>query len=210
MSITTVYGEKTIIEMVMHFERGQINLEPDCLAVAAEPVQCPTLQDGTFGQHRIEGIGDKMAPLILNIAALDRVVTIDDEACLTVLHHLVYERGYRYEFGISGVCNILGAIATARNEKLGSEDIVVTVATDGLDRYQGYMKEMGPKPTRKPSAKTCLAELPGTRWVDTSSKKAKEKLFALRDSLWTRWYDQRTLDRLRDPAAWREEAAKGA
>ena len=44
--------------------------------------------------------------------------------------------------GVSGVCNILGAIRTARWLGLGKDDAVVTVATDGLDRYPSVLRRL--------------------------------------------------------------------
>jgi hypothetical protein len=42
-------------------------------------------------------------------------------------------------FGISGVCNVLGAIKTARYYRMGSNDNIVTVLTDTIDRYHSVM-----------------------------------------------------------------------
>ena len=35
-------------------------------------------------------------------------------------------------FGVSGVCNVLGAIKTAKLGRFGARDLIFTVATDGL------------------------------------------------------------------------------
>ncbi|MEJ5200558.1 MAG: pyridoxal-5'-phosphate-dependent protein subunit beta, partial [Anaerolineae bacterium] len=45
-------------------------------------------------------------------------------------------------FGISSICNILGAIKTAKYYRMGKDDLIVTVATDGLDRYGSVMEAM--------------------------------------------------------------------
>ena len=45
-------------------------------------------------------------------------------------------------FGISGVCNILGAIKTAKYYELGKRENVVTVATDSLDRYHSVLQDL--------------------------------------------------------------------
>ena len=47
--------------------------------VALEPRECPTLYDGGQGQHRIEGIGDKMVTLIHNVFNTDLLMLIHDE-----------------------------------------------------------------------------------------------------------------------------------
>jgi len=45
-------------------------------------------------------------------------------------------------FGISGVCNVLGAIKTARFYGFGANDTIVTICTDNIDRYHSVMEEM--------------------------------------------------------------------
>nr|WP_315990281.1 hypothetical protein [Desulforamulus aquiferis] len=45
-------------------------------------------------------------------------------------------------FGVSGLCNILGAIKMAKFLRLGPEDNVVTIATDGFDRYNSVLDEL--------------------------------------------------------------------
>ncbi|MDF2626565.1 MAG: pyridoxal-5-phosphate-dependent protein subunit beta [Symbiobacteriaceae bacterium] len=45
-------------------------------------------------------------------------------------------------FGISGVCNVLGAIKTAKHYNLGPDDVIVTICTDAIDRYHSVMDEM--------------------------------------------------------------------
>jgi hypothetical protein len=42
-------------------------------------------------------------------------------------------------FGISSVCNVLGAIKTAKNYGFGEDDVVVTICTDAIDRYYSVM-----------------------------------------------------------------------
>ena len=55
------------------------SLYPDAKIVALEPRECPTLYDGGQGQHRIEGIGDKMVTLIHNVFNTDLLMLIHDE-----------------------------------------------------------------------------------------------------------------------------------
>ena len=38
-------------------------------------------------------------------------------------------------FGLSSICNILGAVKTAKHMGLGSDDVIMTVATDGAAMY---------------------------------------------------------------------------
>jgi len=45
-------------------------------------------------------------------------------------------------FGISGICNILGAIKTAKYYELTDKDNIFTMATDNFDRYYSVMDEL--------------------------------------------------------------------
>ena len=47
---------------------------PECKIVALEPHECSTLTNGGRGQHRIEGIGDKMCTLIHNVLQSKKVL----------------------------------------------------------------------------------------------------------------------------------------
>jgi cysteine synthase A len=124
--------------------------------VALEPVQCPTLYDVGFGGHRIEGIGDKHVTWIHNVRAIDLLLCIDDLECLEGLQLLQegtttleaegvepdLARSWVGFFGVSGVCNVLGAIRAARHYGLGPRQAVVTVATDGFDRYPSVLRRL--------------------------------------------------------------------
>ncbi|MBN2882422.1 MAG: pyridoxal-phosphate dependent enzyme, partial [Clostridia bacterium] len=50
------------------------NAFPEARVAALEPYECSTLTNGGRGQHRIEGIGDKMCTLIHNVLNTDFVV----------------------------------------------------------------------------------------------------------------------------------------
>src|SRR5581483_6861797 len=124
---------------------------------ALEPKECSTLFNNGRGTHRIEGIGDKMVTLIHNVLTTDYVAMIHDDDCVMGLE-LMENRKAAIErmlgiaegslnrlhglFGISGICNILGAIRTARFLGLGPEDNVVTIATDGFDRYPSVLRNL--------------------------------------------------------------------
>ncbi len=119
--------------------------------VAVEALECPTMLYNGFGEHNIQGIGDKHLPYIHNATNTDVVVAISDRATdgLNVLFNtesgrrwLVRERGLRPElvdalrhFGLSAICNVLAAIETAKALDLGPDDVVATIATDGADLY---------------------------------------------------------------------------
>ena len=121
------------------------------LIVAAEALECPTLLENGFGEHNIQGIGDKHVPLIHNVMNTDVVVAVSDRATdrLGVLFgtnegraHLARRRGVAEgvlaelpSLGLSSICNVLASIKVAKALDLGPEDVVVTVATDGAAMY---------------------------------------------------------------------------
>jgi cysteine synthase len=119
--------------------------------VAVEAVECPTMLAGGFGEHNIQGIGDKHIPLIHNVLATDLVVGISDRATDDLLVLFNTEVGRRYlverrgvpedlvaalsSLGVSSICNVLAAIKVARQQRLGPDDVLLTVATDGAPMY---------------------------------------------------------------------------
>jgi cysteine synthase len=119
--------------------------------VAVEALECPTLLENGFGEHNIQGIGDKHVPLIHNVMNTDVVVAVSDRATgeLDVVFNTPAGRAYLAErcgvpdavvdvlghFGLSSICNVLAAIKTAKLLRLGPDDAIVTVATDGAALY---------------------------------------------------------------------------
>ena len=119
--------------------------------VAAEALECPTMLYNGFGEHNIQGIGDKHIPLIHNVTNTDVAVAISDHATDSLHAAFNTEVGKRYlcderglapelvaelaNFGLTSICNVLGAIKTAKLLGLGADDAIVTVATDGHEMY---------------------------------------------------------------------------
>ncbi|MDP6802051.1 MAG: pyridoxal-5'-phosphate-dependent protein subunit beta [Gemmatimonadota bacterium] len=119
--------------------------------VAVEALECPTLLSNGFGEHNIQGIGDKHIPLIHHVMNTDFVVAVSDRATDSLNHlfsstagrdYLLARRGLSPEMagmlpnlGISGICNVLAAIKTAKYLRLGATDAIYTVATDGAEMY---------------------------------------------------------------------------
>ena len=124
---------------------------------ASEAAQCPTLLLNGFGEHRIEGIGDKHVPWIHNVKNTDLVMAVDDEACISAIRlfneplgkkHLA-SRGLSPAFieqlsllGISGAANLLSAIKMAKWYELGRESVVMTVLTDSVEMYKSRLAEL--------------------------------------------------------------------
>ncbi|HSB39177.1 MAG TPA: pyridoxal-phosphate dependent enzyme [Gaiellaceae bacterium] len=121
------------------------------LVVAAEALECPTLLHNGFGEHNIQGIGDKHVPLIHNVLNTDVVLAVSDRATDRLGVVFGTEAGRRYlarrrgvpedvlaalpSLGLSSICNVLGAIKVAKHLRLGRGDAVATVATDGAAMY---------------------------------------------------------------------------
>jgi cysteine synthase len=125
--------------------------------VAVEALECPTMLRNGFGEHNIQGIGDKHIPLIHNVMNTDLVVGVSDRATdrLLVLFNTDAGRAYLADrgvpepvlaalpsFGISTICNVLAAIKTAKQLDFGPDQAVVTVATDGAAMYLTEMDKV--------------------------------------------------------------------
>ncbi len=118
---------------------------------AVEAIECPTLLMNGYGEHNIQGIGDKHVPLIHNVMNTDAIIGVSDHASdgLNYLFgskvgcdYLVNRRKIDPELvkqfenvGISGLANIVGAIKYAKHFDLTADDVVMTVATDSADLY---------------------------------------------------------------------------
>ncbi|MGH2594426.1 MAG: pyridoxal-phosphate dependent enzyme, partial [Actinomycetota bacterium] len=118
-----------------------------CRIVAVEAAECPTMLANGYGEHNIQGIGDKHIPLIHNVMNTDVVVSVSDQATdrLNVLFNTDVGRGYLSahaglspgaihalsSFGLSSVANVVAGIKVAHSFDLGPRDAIITVATDG-------------------------------------------------------------------------------
>lgn len=131
---------------------------PTSKIVAGEAVQCPTMLLNGFGEHRIEGIGDKHIPWIHNVRNTDLAMGIDDEASVALFRLFNEDAGREYlsaqgassDFidqlellGISCVANMLMAIKFAKWFEMDSHDVIVTVATDSREMYESRLVELG-------------------------------------------------------------------
>jgi hypothetical protein len=104
-----------------------------------------------YGEHNIQGIGDKHVPLIHNVMNTDVVIGVSDQATdgLNAVFNTDIGRAYLASrlgldtataralglFGLSSIANMLGAIKLAKHLDLGPDDAIVTVATDGHELY---------------------------------------------------------------------------
>ena len=203
---------------------------PSAAIVAVEPVQCPTLFNVGFGAHRIEGIGDKHVTWIHNVWATDLLVCVDDQDCLEGLQlveegtEALAEAGvdrslaasWRGVFGISGICNVLASIKTARRLQLGPRDAVVTVATDGFDRYPSVLRrltaERGPMTPDAARARRSIFRGQKDDWMLEGTPEVRRRWH---NQKYFTWVEQqgKTVDELRaqeDPAWWIDHQERAA
>ncbi len=203
---------------------------PGCVITAAEALECPTLLECGFGGHRIEGIGDKHVPWIHNVRNTDLVTAIDDEATIRILRlfntaagkALLSVYGVADDvvrrlslLGISGVCNLLSAIKTARYYELEANDVVLMPLTDSVELYRTRLSEL--RKERGAMTKTGAAVNFERYLLATSVDYLKELRFTDRKAIhnlkYFTWVEQQhktveQLDALWSPTFWKGLAAQ--
>jgi len=123
----------------------------------AEALQCPTILENGYGDHRIEGIGDKHIPWIHNMRETDAAIGVDDELPIRFIRLFNEEAGKKILIeagadpaeverlpllGISSVGNLIGSIKFAKYYELGEDDVVFTMFTDSMAMYQSRLSEL--------------------------------------------------------------------
>jgi len=200
---------------------------PDAILCALEPLECPTLYNNGRGTHRIEGIGDKMVTLIHNVLTTDYVALVHDDHCvmgLKVLHDglrlleklLRLGEGFLEPlgglFGISSICNIVGSIRTAKFLNLSRKDNVVTIATDGFDRYPSVLADLERR--KGPITNAVMLDwfeeifrgAAAGEILDVRPGEQKERLFRQKEEVWPRFgYSAEYLNRMKSPSFWETE-----
>jgi cysteine synthase len=197
---------------------------PESVICALEPAECSTLFNNGRGTHRIEGIGDKMVTLIHNVLTTDYVSLIHDDDCVMGLE-LLERRLPLVEtllklpqgklaslegvFGVSGICNVLGAIRLARHLNLGADDNVVTIATDGFDRYPSVLADLAER--RGPIDDGKLGDWFESVFrggsevdiLDVRPRAEKERLFAYKEDVWSGFgYSHAYLEEMKSQGFW--------
>jgi cysteine synthase len=130
---------------------------PGAKLAVAEALQCPTLLHNGFGDHRIEGIGDKHVPWIHDLKNTDLVIAVDDEVSIRMLRLFNEQRGQQLLkdsgvdpeliaqldlLGISGIGNLIASIKFAKYYELNENDYVATVFTDSMELYGSRLEEL--------------------------------------------------------------------
>ena len=204
---------------------------PDLKIVGLEPIQCPTLYNNGYGGHDIQGIGDKHVTWIHNVLNMDAIMCVDDIACKQGLQVLTDPAGQRVLaerygvpaatvarlstiFGISGVCNLLGAIKTAKHYRLGKHDPVVTICTDAIDRYHSVMGDMARDYGAIDDARgTAYVEAifhgATTDWIKDGTPDQRQQWHNLKYYTWVEQQGKTVeeLDAQRDPEWWLQHQA---
>ncbi len=200
--------------------------------IGVEPIQCPTLYWNGYGGHDIQGIGDKHVTWIHNVFEMDAIMCVDDIECKKGLQLLTEEIGWkvmadRYHvpessiremsevMGISGVCNVLAAIKTAKHYGLRSGENVFTIATDTMDRYHSVIAELTQTYGAMDEMEAAVrlgSIFHGAKldWIREGTQLAKQCWFNLKYYTWVEQQGKTVeeLDAQRDPAFWLAEQAK--
>ena len=194
-----------------------------------EAVECPTLLMNGYGEHNIQGIGDKHVPLIHNVMNTDLVIGVSDRATdglnavfntdtgrdylarrLGVAPELTRSLAY---FGLSSIANVLGAVKMAKHCRLGPDDMIVTVATDGHEMYASELvRYLQRRHNRGELTPEVAAEIvgqhlvgAGTEHVLEASERERQRIFNLG---YFTWVEQQGIaladfDKRRSQAFWR-------
>lgn len=205
---------------------------PECKIIGLEPVQCSTLYNNGYGSHEIQGIGDKHVTWIHHVTNMDGLACIDDMECLKITQvftdpvgteTLIKHFGVKPEdaeqianiFGISGVCNLIGAIKTAKHFGFTDREVIVTVATDNNDRYRSVMQWMTERygPLTEAEA-TCrvrsILHHQKTDWYQDGTPENRRRWHNLKYYTWVE-QQGKTVEELNaqlDPEWWHAEQAK--
>ncbi len=196
---------------------------------AAEALECPTMLSNGYGEHNIQGIGDKHIPLIHNVMNTDLVVAVSDAASDALNLLFGSDTGRRYlaarrsidpeivetfaEIGISGLANIVAAIKLAKHLDYGSDDVVMTVATDGAALYASERERYAARAYPDGLDEVNAGEIFGRHLQGIADDNALELTHADRKRIFNlgyyTWVEQRNVsiedfERRRHPAFWRE------
>ncbi len=199
---------------------------PQHKIVGLEPIQCPTLFNNGYGTHEIQGIGDKHVTWIHNTWNMDAMICIDDMESLRGLQLFADEAGLdvlvkRFGipsgtveklapmFGISGICNILGAIKAAKHYRFGPNQAVYTIATDSMSRYYSTMDWMRSKYGVLDEAEAVgivrsIYHGQKTDWIQDGTAEARTRWHNLKYYTWVEQQGRTVeeLDAQKDPAWW--------
>ena len=205
---------------------------PECKVAALEPYECSTLANGGRGQHRIEGIGDKMCTLIHNVLTTDFVALIHDDDCvkaLKIIHDapevLVKLGRDRRDGGMhAGAVRRLGHLQYPR----GHQDGQISKAGAGRQCGDDRDRRFRPVQFRAGGSGRQVSGNIGFRpgaldqgyfpwhgvrsmFMISARRTRKEQLFQQKEQDWLPFgYTQEYLDAMRSPEFWENEYRKVA
>jgi cysteine synthase len=172
--------------------------------VAVEALECPTMLANGFGEHNIQGIGDKHIPLIHNVMNTDVVVAVSDRATDHLEVMFASDDGLGYladrrlvpqsvlrtlrHFGLSSICNVLAAVSTAKLLGLGADDAIVTVATDGAAMYASEREKVLARDFGGGFTNLDAASVWGEHLADVTTENAIECTAAVRNRIFNLGY----------------------
>ncbi len=135
-------------------------IQPGIRVAAVEALQCPTMLRCGYGEHRVEGIGDKHVPWIFNVRNTDMVAGVDDGRCVALMRLFNETPGKEFLcgqgiaeglverlswMGISSICNFVAAIKMAKYYEMDERDVVFVLLTDSMEMYGSRMEEQREK-----------------------------------------------------------------
>ena len=150
---------------------------------AGEAVQCPTMIYNGFGEHNIQGIGDKHVPLIHNAMNTDFIVDISDKATDNLLVLFNSEVGHEHlrermgvpqaivdqlcSFGFSSICNVLAAIKDAIRDTGELADTATSCRTRLAPAVRRFLRHSGSGRCRPRSGHQPRSSCWWARWPRT-------------------------------------------
>ncbi len=198
---------------------------------AVEALECPTMLENGYGEHNIQGIGDKHIPLIHNVMNTDFVIAVSDRVSDQLNLTFNSPEGLEYlaarrdldadlvamfgEIGISGLANIVAAIKLARTKGLGRDDAIVTIATDSARLYrteaQGARRKFFPQGFTPADADkvlaSCIAQASSENVLELGPSE-RRRIFNLGYYTWVeqQGVSVEDFDRRKDQSFWRDVA----
>ncbi|MBL6958372.1 MAG: pyridoxal-phosphate dependent enzyme [Rhodospirillales bacterium] len=194
---------------------------------AVEALECPTLLYNGYGEHNIQGIGDKHVPYIHNVLNTDYVIGVSDKAsdALNLVFNTTVGRsalckrtglgqetlGALADLGLSSIANVLGAIKMAKYMGLGANDVVLSVATDGAEMYGTELNKAQASTFGGTFDELAAAEAYGRYMLGTVTDHTHEQSLRDRERVFNlgyyTWVEQQgaelaAFDARRDPSFW--------